>query len=102
MTDDTKTEVPEERWGVWITQAEPRKGQTKPDSYWWQGPDYKGDHMVTKPQAEATARALQEACRPWTYVAKPYDKAPVCRVHDPDDAVPGRICGRPMPCREHG
>ena len=28
--------------------------------------------------------------------------APVCQVHDPDDAVPGRICGRPMPCREHG
>jgi hypothetical protein len=28
--------------------------------------------------------------------------ATVCRVRAPDDAVPGRICGRPMPCREHG
>ena len=25
-----------------------------------------------------------------------------CQVHDPDDAVPGRICGRPLPCKDHG
>jgi hypothetical protein len=25
----------------------------------------------------------------------------ICRVHDPDDPMPGRICGRPLPCREH-
>lgn len=25
-----------------------------------------------------------------------------CQVHDADDVVPGRICGRPMPCRDHG
>jgi len=25
----------------------------------------------------------------------------ICRVHDPDDLVPGRICGRPLPCRDH-
>jgi hypothetical protein len=25
----------------------------------------------------------------------------VCQVHDPDDVVPGRICGGPLPCREH-
>lgn len=25
----------------------------------------------------------------------------VCRIHDPDDVVPGRICGRPLPCRDH-
>jgi hypothetical protein len=25
----------------------------------------------------------------------------ICRIHDPDDVVPGRICGRPLPCREH-
>ena len=25
----------------------------------------------------------------------------VCRVHDEDDVVPGRICGRPLPCRDH-
>jgi hypothetical protein len=23
-------------------------------------------------------------------------------VHDDDDNVPGRICGRPLPCRDHG
>jgi len=28
--------------------------------------------------------------------------AHICRVHDPDDAAPGRICGRPLPCRDHG
>jgi hypothetical protein len=27
---------------------------------------------------------------------------PVCRVHDTDDVVPGRICGRPLPCTDHG
>lgn len=25
----------------------------------------------------------------------------ICRVHDPDDVVPGRICGHHLPCREH-
>jgi hypothetical protein len=25
----------------------------------------------------------------------------VCQVHDADDVVPGRICGRPYPCSEH-
>ncbi len=25
----------------------------------------------------------------------------ICRVHDADDVVPGRICGRPLPCRDH-
>lgn len=25
----------------------------------------------------------------------------ICRVHDPEDVVPGRICGRPLPCRDH-
>lgn len=25
----------------------------------------------------------------------------ICRVHDPDDVIPGRICGRPLPCRDH-
>jgi hypothetical protein len=27
--------------------------------------------------------------------------ARVCRIHDPADVVPGRICGRPLLCREH-
>lgn len=26
----------------------------------------------------------------------------LCLVHDADDVVPGRTCGRPMPCRDHG
>ena len=25
----------------------------------------------------------------------------VCQVHDADDVVPGRICGRKLPCRYH-
>jgi hypothetical protein len=25
----------------------------------------------------------------------------ICCVHDADDVVPGRICGRPRPCRDH-
>jgi hypothetical protein len=25
----------------------------------------------------------------------------ICRIHDPNDVVPGRICGRPLPCRDH-
>jgi hypothetical protein len=28
----------------------------------------------------------------------PYD---VCTIHDADDLVPGRICGRPLPCKDH-
>ena len=26
----------------------------------------------------------------------------LCRVHDSDDVVAGRVCGRPLPCRDHG
>ena len=29
-------------------------------------------------------------------------EAPHCKVHDADDPIPGRICGRPLPCHEHG
>jgi hypothetical protein len=29
-------------------------------------------------------------------------RAPHCTVHDEDDVVPGRVCGRPLPCSEHG
>ena len=25
----------------------------------------------------------------------------ICRAHDADDPVLGRICGRPMPCADH-
>lgn len=25
----------------------------------------------------------------------------ICRVHDPADVVPGRICGRHLPCKDH-
>jgi len=25
----------------------------------------------------------------------------VCQTHDPDDVVPDRICGGPLPCPEH-
>ena len=65
----------EERWGVWITQDKPRRGQTKPDAYWWQGPEYKGPPLMTKPQAEATAHALQLDGPTWRYEAKMYSEA---------------------------
>lgn len=25
----------------------------------------------------------------------------ICRVHDADDVIPGRICGHPIPCPDH-
>jgi hypothetical protein len=28
-------------------------------------------------------------------------KERICHVHDPDDPVPGRICGRYLPCKDH-
>jgi len=30
------------------------------------------------------------------------EMAQLCTVHDVDDVVRGRICGAPVPCREHG
>jgi hypothetical protein len=27
--------------------------------------------------------------------------ARICAVHDPEDVIPGRICGGPHPCTEH-
>jgi len=30
------------------------------------------------------------------------EEYPICKIHDADDVVPGRICGRPLPCRDHG
>jgi hypothetical protein len=87
--EGTKPMATEERWGVWITQDKPRKGQTEPDSYWWQGPDYKGDCILTKEQAEVTARSLQDECPPWRYEAKLYD----VRVPRSDSFAPTCECG---------
>jgi hypothetical protein len=42
----------------------------------------------TDAELEAVQQCLEEALS-------------ICRIHDPDDVVPGRICGRPLPCREH-
>ena len=64
----------EERWGVWITQDKPRRGQAKPDAYWWQGPTYAGPPDLTEVEARAAAEQLQ-ACGPtWRYEAKLYSE----------------------------
>jgi hypothetical protein len=65
----THTEATQ-RWGVWITQD--RSRGKLPTSYWWQGPEYKGDQLMTQSQAEAMARSLQAASPNWKYEARPY------------------------------
>lgn len=65
-----------EDWGVWITQAKPRRGQTWPDSYWWQGPDHYGDCLLTKGQAEDIAADMQKQEPTWRYEARRYVRKP--------------------------
>ena len=72
---EVKVMAEQERWGVWITQARPRKGQTQPDAYWWQGPDYYGDCLLTRREAEDVVADMQKREPTWSYEAKPY--APV-------------------------
>jgi hypothetical protein len=63
-----------ERWGVWITQDKPRSGGL-PQSYWWQGPDYYGDCLLTtRAQAEAEAAAKRTQCPKWMYEARLYTR----------------------------
>lgn len=66
----------DERWGIWITQDKPRRGQSKPDAYWWQGPDYYGDCIMTKAEAEAEARIMRAECPAWSYEARLYVPRP--------------------------
>jgi len=73
---ETRAMAEQERWGVWITQEKPRRGEVKPDSYWWQGPDYKGDYVTNRAWAEANARAMQLECPDWRYEARRYDASP--------------------------
>ena len=65
--------VDDMRWGVWITQEKPRRGQQKPDAYWWQGPDYYGDCILTRGQAEDVARTMKADCPSWSYEVKLYE-----------------------------
>lgn len=62
----------QERWGVWITQDKPRRGRASPDAYWWQGPDYYGDCVMTREQAETTARRFQQESPSWRYEPRLY------------------------------
>lgn len=40
--------------------------------------------------------------RQWRYTDKTvHAAAEPCPVHDAEDPIPGRTCGRPMPCKEH-
>lgn len=54
----------------------------------WQGPEF-GWMIVRRMVGE------------WSREADTRDDLTICRVHDADDVVPGRICGRYLPCREH-
>lgn len=53
------------------------------------------------------ARATEEGITTSAYVRRMvlnerrYKGDGVCQVHDPLDVVPGRICGEPLPCKEH-
>lgn len=71
----TTPTVTGELWGVWITQDRKREGRL-PRSYWWQGPEYKGDHVVSRAQAERAAEEMKIACPKWMYEARPYEKLP--------------------------
>lgn len=58
-------------WGVWITQG-PKLIGNLPRSYWWQGPAYRGDHLMTQAVAEREARRLNSLSPTWRYEARPY------------------------------
>jgi hypothetical protein len=53
-----------EQWGVWISHGR--------ESYWWQGPTYAGDHIMTKKEATSEAARLQATCPQWSYEARAY------------------------------
>jgi hypothetical protein len=96
VTDDTKTEAP----------RVPRSFTAV------RGPSEDvGEHIELRPTRcindrgttiKAFCLPLDEARELDTELIRLANEDPVCQVHDADDAVPGRICGRPMPCREHG
>jgi len=35
------------------------------------------------------------------WASAPAPEPSICRVHDADDPIPGRICGRQLPCKDH-
>lgn len=59
------------KWGVRITQAGPGVGDPPP-SYWWQGPHYRGDEVMTRGEAEVRAAEMRSNGYPWRYEARPY------------------------------
>ena len=83
---------------------------------------YEGDLALAPvttlvPEGIVSARAIAEADRIRTAITRTlneHDRVAIsgvgwtilaerllCRVHDEDDVVPGRICGRTLPCSEH-
>jgi hypothetical protein len=64
--------VSAEQWAIRITQV--RDGR-KLGSYWWQGPEYRGDHIMTRSEAERMAAVLERDGRPWLYEARLYPEA---------------------------
>ena len=108
MIDDTKTEAPEsvvlyaheDDVGTTARSALPCRLTSRPVSYI--RADIVRDLLATLPQR--IRHPLDQSCVPALRRLRALlgKVDHVCRVHDADDAVPGRICGRPTPCREHG
>lgn len=65
------------RWAILITQARPRAGSL-PQRYWWQGPAYRGDHLMERVIAELVALGLRTLEPSWSYEVRDYfDGQPV-------------------------
>ena len=58
---------------------------------------------MTLPQfAEACVASEEKRARTQAHtLPAPPATEGICTVHDPDDVVPWRICGRPLPCKDH-
>jgi hypothetical protein len=60
------------------------------------------DEVVIDVTGYAHGQPHQETRLRSTVAAWPIvERHAICCVHDTDDVVPGRICGRPRPCRDH-
>ena len=77
MADGSDPEPESGGWGIWIIQAPSQSGVLPPSycpSYWWQGPSFQGDHVMTRAHAEEYARQMRLGCPAWTYEVRPYSK----------------------------
>ena len=62
-----------EDWGIWITQEDQPVTYTG-RSYWWQGRDHRGDHVMSRSYAEHQVARMRASCPTWSYEARPYPK----------------------------